>query len=97
MNLSVRQGRPMRRKDVWLRQSNKKENAVFNPSTSEVYLLNDTALAIWDLCDGETKPEEMMTAICDLTGLPPEVVAEDLERILLEFDTAELLEWVEEA
>ena len=96
MNLSVRQGRPMRRKDVWLRQS-KKENAVYNPATSEVYLLNDTALAIWHLCDGETRPEEMMNAICDLTGLPPEVVAEDLERILLEFDTAELIEWLEEA
>ena len=96
MNLSVRQGRPMRRKDVWLRQS-KKENAVYNPATSEVYLLNDTALAIWHLCDGETRPEEMMNAICDLTGLPPEVVAEDLERILLEFDKAELIEWVEEA
>ncbi len=93
MNLSVRQGRPMRRKNVWLRQS-KKENAVYNPATSEVYLLNNTALAIWDLCDGETKPEEMMNAICELTGLPPEVVAEDLERILLEFDTAELIEWV---
>jgi hypothetical protein len=60
-----------------------------------VYLLNETALAIWDLCDGETRPEEMMTAICDLTSLPPEVVAEDVERILLEFDTAELIEWVE--
>ncbi len=93
MNLSVRQGHPMRRKNVWLRQS-KKENAVYNPATSEVYLLNNTALAIWDLCDGETKPEEMMNAICELTGLPPEVVAEDLERILLEFDTAELIEWV---
>jgi Coenzyme PQQ synthesis protein D (PqqD) len=93
VNLSVRQGRPMRRKDVWLRQT-KRENALYNPATSEVHLMNNTALAIWDLCDGETKPEEMMTAICELTGLPPEVVAEDLERILLEFDTAELIEWV---
>jgi hypothetical protein len=93
MNLSVRQGRPVRRKDVWLRQS-KSENAVYNPGTGEVYILNDTALAIWDLCDGETRPEEMMSAICTLTSLPPEVVAEDLERILLEFDTAELIEWL---
>jgi hypothetical protein len=93
VNLSVRQGRPMRRKDVWLRQS-RRENAVYNPSTSEVHLMNNTALAIWDLCDGETKPEEMLNAIIELTRLPPEVVAEDLERILLEFDTAELIEWV---
>jgi PqqD family protein of HPr-rel-A system len=93
VNLSVRQGRPVRRKDVWLRNT-KDEIAVYNPGTGDVYLLNETALAIWDLCDGDTKPDEMMTAICDVTSLPPEVVAEDVERILLEFDTAELIEWV---
>jgi PqqD family protein of HPr-rel-A system len=93
VNLSVRQGRPVRRKDVWLRNT-KDEIAVYNPGTGDVYLLNETALAIWDLCDGETKPDEMMTAICDVTSLPPEVVAEDVERILLEFDSAELIEWV---
>jgi PqqD family protein of HPr-rel-A system len=93
VNLSVRQGRPIRRKDVWLRNT-KDEIAVYNPGTGDVYLLNETALAIWDLCDGETKPDEMMTAICDVTSLPPEVVAEDVERILLEFDTAELIEWM---
>ncbi|MGH2554735.1 MAG: HPr-rel-A system PqqD family peptide chaperone [Actinomycetota bacterium] len=93
MNLSVRQGRPVRRRDVWLRNT-KDEIAVYNPGTGDVYLLNETALAIWDLCDGETKPEEMMSAICEVTGLPPEVVAEDVERILLEFDHAELIDWV---
>jgi len=94
VNLSVRQGRPLRRKDVWLRQSGR-ENAVINPTNEQVYILNHTALAIWELCDGATTPEEMMVAICDVTGLPSEVVAEDLERILLEFDTADLIEWVE--
>jgi PqqD family protein of HPr-rel-A system len=93
VSLSVRQGRPVRRRDVWLRNT-KDEIAVYNPGTGDVYLLNETALAIWDLCDGETRPEEMMTAICDVTGLPSEVVAEDVERILLEFDTAELIDWV---
>ena len=93
MNLSVRQGRPVRRRDVWLRNA-KDEIAVYNPGTGDVYLLNETALAIWDLCDGETLPDEMMNAICDVTSLPPEVVAEDVERILLEFDTAALIEWV---
>jgi PqqD family protein of HPr-rel-A system len=93
VSLSVRQGRPVRRTDVWLRNT-KDEIAVYNPGTGDVYLLNETALAIWDLCDGETKPEEMVNAICDITSLPPEVVAEDVERILLEFDTAELIEWI---
>jgi PqqD family protein of HPr-rel-A system len=93
VSISVRQGRPVRRRDVWLRNT-KDEIAVYNPGTGDVYLLNETALAIWDLCDGETSPEEMMSAICDVTSLPTEVVAEDVERILLEFDHAELIEWV---
>ena len=93
MSVSVRQGRPVRRRDVWLRNT-KDEIAVYNPGTGDVYLLNETALAIWDLCDGETSPEEMMSAICDVTSLPSEVVAEDVERILLEFDHAELIEWI---
>lgn len=94
MTLSVRHGRPVRRKEVWLRQSGK-ENALFNRSTGELYLMNHTALAIWDLCDGDTQPEEMMLAICEVTGLPEDVVVEDLERILLEFDQADLIGWVE--
>jgi PqqD family protein of HPr-rel-A system len=93
VSVSVRQGRPVRRRDVWLRNT-KDEIAVYNPGTGDVYLLNETALAIWDLCDGETSPEEMMSAICDVTSLPSEVVAEDVERILLEFDHAELIDWI---
>jgi hypothetical protein len=60
-----------------------------------VHLLNDTALAIWDLCDGKTAPGEMVAAICDLSGLPPEVVNEDVERTLSQFQEAGLVLWVE--
>ena len=94
MNLSVRQGRPVRRRDVWLRNT-KDEIAVYNPGTGDVYLLNETALAIWDLCDGDTWPEEMIDAVCLVSGLPREVVAEDVGRILHQFDHAGLIDWVE--
>jgi hypothetical protein len=60
-----------------------------------VYLLNETALAIWDLCDGETSPAEMVTAVVELTGMHPDVVTEDVERILKEFEEAGLLSWEE--
>jgi PqqD family protein of HPr-rel-A system len=93
VNLSLRKGRPARRSDVWLRQSGG-ENAVYNPETGSVYLLNATAQAIWDLCDGDTRPEEMTAAIVEVTGLHPDVVSEDVERILLEFEAAGLVEWV---
>jgi PqqD family protein of HPr-rel-A system len=94
MSLTVRQGRPVRKPEVWLRQA-AEENAVYNPTTGSVFLLNETALAIWDLCDGETSPDEMVTAVVELTGMHPDVVTEDVERILGEFEEAGLLTWEE--
>lgn len=94
MSLTVRHGRPVRKPEVWLRQAGE-ENAVYNPTTGSVFLLNETALAIWDLCDGETSPEEMVTAVVELTGMHPDVVTEDVERILGEFEEAGLLTWEE--
>lgn len=94
MSLTVRQGRPVRKPEVWLRQAGE-ENAVYNPATGSVFLLNETALAIWDLCDGETSPEEMVTAVVELTGMHPDVVTEDVDRILGEFEEAGLLTWEE--
>lgn len=94
MRLTVRQGRPVRKPEVWLRQAGD-ENAAYNPATGSVYLLNETALAIWDLCDGQTSPEEMVTAVVELTGMHPDVVTEDVERILKEFEEAGLLSWEE--
>jgi PqqD family protein of HPr-rel-A system len=82
--------RPARRPDVWLRQA-EGENVVFDPSTGAVHILNATALAIWELCDGDTRTGEMVEAICGLSGLPRDVVEEDVGRILNEFELAGIL------
>ena len=92
MSVSVR--RPVRKPDVWLRQADD-ENVVYDPGTGAVHILNATAVAIWILCDGDTDPQEMVDAICGLSGLPQEVVGEDVERILKEFDLAGILGWTE--
>jgi hypothetical protein len=55
--------------------------------------MNATAVAIWVLCDGETEPREMIDAVIELTGLPYEVVREDVERILQEFEAAGIVTW----
>ena len=94
MNVTVRSGRPQRRDGVWLRQAGS-ENAVVDPKNDSVHLLNETALAIWHLCDGETQPEEMVAAICEISAMHPDVVTEDVTRILSEFDRAGILEWVD--
>jgi len=94
MSLLVRNGKPARKTDVWLRQSDK-ENVVYDPETRAVHMLNTTAMAIWVLCDGDTDPDEMVDAICELSGLPREVVEEDVRRVLLQFEEADILTWPE--
>lgn len=92
MSMLLRDGKPARKADVWLRQSDT-ENVVYDPSSETVHMLNATAMAIWVLCDGETDPEEMVEAICELSGLPRDIVIEDVRRILLQFEEADILTW----
>lgn len=92
MMVSLQQGRPARKDGVWLRQAGR-ENVLFDREAERVHLINHTAVAIWELCDGDTRPEEMIDAICEITGMPAEVVTEDVERILSDFDEAGLIEW----
>jgi PqqD family protein of HPr-rel-A system len=82
--------RPVRKPGVWLRSSDN-ENVVFDPQTDSVHFLNATAMAIWVLCDGETTADEMIGAICELSGLPPDVVAEDVQQTLLRFVEADIV------
>jgi hypothetical protein len=89
---TVRQGRPARNQEVWLRQAGS-ENVVYDPARESVHVMNATAVAIWVLCDGDTAPAEMIEAICQLSGLPFEVVEEDVSRILGEFDQAGIISW----
>lgn len=94
MNGVIGKGKPARKPDVWLRQS-EGEDVVFDPGSGSVHILNATATAIWVLCDGETDPEEMVDAICELSGLPREVVVEDVRRILSRFEAADIVTWKE--
>jgi Coenzyme PQQ synthesis protein D (PqqD) len=94
VNASLRSGFPVRQPDLWLRQS-ESENAIYDPATDEVHLLNATAVAIWTLCDGSTTPAEMIQAVCDLSGLPEDVAGEDVDRILGQFEDARIVGWRE--
>jgi hypothetical protein len=90
--ITLRQDPPLRRPDVWLRRAGS-ENAAFDPVSGSVHVMNETALAIWELCDGETQPGEMVGAICELTSMHPDVVTEDVARILTDFESAKLITW----
>ena len=84
--------RPKQRPGVWRRQT-EDEVALYDPENGTVHIVNDTALAIWDLCDGTTTPDEMILAICELFGMHRDVVLEDVQRTLEEFDRAGLVSW----
>lgn len=95
MTSTVEHRHPERRPGVWLRRSGA-EVALFDQERGAVHLMNDSAAAIWDLCDGRTDPEEMIEAICTISGVPREVVVDDVERILAEFAEAGLITWADD-
>ena len=68
--------RPSRIGQVWTRQEGD-ETAIFEPTSQRLIRLNPTARAIWELCDGETEVDEVVSALVELTGrLPADVGAE---------------------
>jgi hypothetical protein len=56
-----------------------------------VYELNDTAFALWELCDGETAVHEMVQAVDDLFAAPREDLARDVLSALDELVGDDLL------
>jgi len=46
--------------------------------------LNPTALALWELCDGSTSIEEMVSAVAELFALPTGQARRDVETALLQ-------------
>jgi hypothetical protein len=59
----------------------------------KICALNETALALWVLCDGATEPEEMAEAISIATGLSEEAARADVERTLRELTEVGVLTW----
>lgn len=57
--------------------------------------LNETALALWQLCDGGTSPAEMVDGVCTLFESVLEIVVDDVDRTLREFTDVGLLEWTQ--
>src|SRR5262249_26144 len=67
--------------------------ALVDEQGRRVCFLNETALALWDLCDGATTPREMVDAIRIACGLPENLVVQDVERALSELTNAGLVSW----
>lgn len=55
---------------------------VYDNTTDSLHVLNDSARAIWELCDGTTNPDEMASAISELAGLNHEEARDDVRLAL---------------
>lgn len=73
--------RPLRRGEII--QSETTEGwTIYESSTDSLHLLNASAKAIWDLCDGATTPSEMAGAISEVTGVPVDEARGDVDAAL---------------
>lgn len=86
---------PRRRADVEVRRDAAgAAHVLHDPSSGVRSVVNETALAIWQLCDGATRPHEMVRGACELFGAPGDVVAGDVHRALADLSAAGLVDWV---
>ena len=60
--------RPQRRADLSARYD-RDQAVLVHPDGTEAGVLNGTAVALWELCDGSTTSEEMTVAVCDAYSL----------------------------
>lgn len=63
------------------------------PGRNTAHLLNETALALWQLCDGATTPEEMAEAVAELFGLDRATARHEVRRTLEELTEVGLVTW----
>ena len=55
---------------------------IYESETDSLHVLNASAKAIWDLCDGLTNSSEMAEAISELTGVAIPQVRRDVDATL---------------
>ena len=72
---------PRLREDVLFREV-EDELLLYDPRTGETLLLNDTAAAIADLCDGSISTTSIVQEIVSLVGADPAQVEADVEKII---------------
>jgi hypothetical protein len=58
------------------------------PDTPAAFALNPTALALWELCDGQTAVAEMVDAVCVLFEVDPDRARADVEAALTDMAAA---------
>lgn len=84
-------GRPLRRGQAWVRKHGE-DVAVFDQDSDKLFHMNRSAFAIWELCDGNTSPEEMAGAVAELTNADQERARHDVAKALADLSELGLVE-----
>jgi pyrroloquinoline quinone biosynthesis protein D len=83
---------PRRRSGLHLEPSDG-SNVLVSDEGTKILLLNETALALWELCDGETTFAEMVTVITDFFEAEPDVINTDVATALTQMVEAGVVSW----
>ena len=75
---------------AWVRRGSE-DTAVYNPETAVLHRLNPSALAIWELCDGDTTVTEIIEAVFEVTDATSERATTDVVATLGDLRRAGLL------
>jgi len=67
------------------------EMVAYVPDTDQVHLLNMTAAAVYELCDGTASVHDIITTIKDSAQTSSKAVAEDIKKIISDFNEKSLL------
>lgn len=86
-------GQHVPRRRPGLRVSHEGGAMIVDQDGADVAALDDTAAALWELCDGETNVAEITAAVCTVWDVDPEVAARDVSRTLRQLADAQLLDW----
>jgi hypothetical protein len=69
------------------------ETVVLNVDEGHYYVLNETASAIWNLCDGRRLPSQIVRAICSEFDVPQDAALAAMARLFEDLNQAHLLSW----
>jgi PqqD family protein of HPr-rel-A system len=67
------------------------ELVVYDPTSGESFLLNQSGRLVWELCNGERTPDDIARELAALHGIPTEQASTDTTELLESFRQARLL------
>jgi len=83
---------PIRRTELRLRDEDTR-SVLIDVERGTTHVLNPTARAIWELCDGTTTLDELVDAICQVFSVSHGVALRDVAAVLAQLEEAGLVAW----